>query len=71
MAIFINKSVMDQATPIATLAKIDIEDDRNWIVANKMELGFAVKDEIDNVQEEKAVSSLQIYSFPDGVPSTV
>ena len=60
MAIFIKKSVLDQAT---TAAKIDIKDDKNRIDAKKMELGFAVKAEIDKVQKETAVSSLQIYSF--------
>ena len=33
------------------------------IDAKKMELRFAVKAEIDKVQKETAVSSLQIYSF--------
>ena len=63
MAIFIKKSVLDQATTAAKLAKIDIKDDKNRIDAKKMELGFAVKAEIDKVQKETAVSSLQIYSF--------
>ena len=47
---------MDQAITAARLAKIDIADE-------KMELGFAVHAEIDDVQKEKAVSSFQIYSF--------
>ena len=60
---FIKKSVLDQATTAAKLAKIDIKDDKNRIDAKKMELVFAVKAEIDKVQKETAVSSLQIYSF--------
>ena len=63
MAIFIKKSVLDQATTAAKLAKIDIKDNKNQIDAKKMELGFAVKAEKDKVQKEKAVYSLQIYSF--------
>ena len=43
------KSVMDQAT---TAAKLDIDDDTNQIDTEKMELGFAVKSEIDMVQKE-------------------
>ena len=62
MAIFIKKSVLDQATTAAKLANIDINDDKNRIYAKKMELGFAVKAEIDKVQNETSVSSLQIDS---------
>ena len=39
------------------------DENQIGIDAKKMELGFAVKAEIDKVQKETAVSSLQIYSF--------
>ena len=64
MAIFMNTSVMDQAT---TSAKLDIKDDKNRIDTKKTVPRFAVNAEIYEMKSSIINSDQQV---PNGVPNT-
>ena len=60
---FIKRSVLDSATTMAQLAKIDVYKDTNLVPAKKVDIGFAASRNVEHVVKEKSASELQVFEF--------
>ena len=60
---FIKKGVMDKATSVAKLAKIDVSEEENLLPAKNVDIGFATSKVVNNLQAKKKASDRQILSF--------
>lgn len=60
---FIKRYVLDSATTMAQLAKIDVYKDTNLVPAKKVDIGFAASWNVEKVVKEKSASELQVFEF--------
>ena len=60
---FIKKSIMEKATPMAKLAKVDVIKKKNLVHAKNVDIGFATKKIIRDMQTKKKPSDRQVFHF--------
>jgi len=60
---FIKKSVLEGATTCAKLASIDVDKSENLLPSKKVDVGFAAKMTVQNMESTKQATSLQILEF--------
>ena len=60
---FIKKSVMEKVTSMAKLAKVDVMDKENLIHAKEVDIGFAARKLITDLQKKKKVSERRIFEY--------
>ena len=53
---FIKKGIMEKATSVAMLAKVDVMEKDNLVHAKNVDIGFATKKIISNIQRRKQVT---------------
>ena len=53
---FIKKSVMEKVTSMAKLAKVDVMEKENLLHAEKVDIGFAARKLVTDLQKKKKVS---------------
>ena len=54
---------MDKATSVAKLAKIDVSEKENLLPAKNVDIGFATRKVVSNLQAKKKASDRQILEF--------
>ena len=54
---------MDKTTSVAKLAKIDVSEKENLLPAKNVDIGFATRKVVNNLQAEKKASDRQILEF--------
>ena len=59
----IKKSIMEKATSMAKLAKVDVMEKENLVHVKNVDIGFATKKIISNVQSKKKASDRQVCEF--------
>ena len=64
---FIKKGVMDKATSVAKLAKIDVSEKENLLPAKNVDIGFATRKVVNNLQAKKKASDRQILGVSESV----
>ena len=60
---FIKKSAMGKATSMAKLAKVDVNEKENLLPAKNVDIGFATRKSIGDVQAKQKVSDRQVFEF--------
>ena len=60
---FIKKSFMDNATSMAKLAKVNVNEEENLLPAKNMDIGFATREIISDGQAKQYVSDRQVFEF--------
>ena len=60
---FIKKSVLDEATSVTKLTRINVDDSQNHLAANHVEIGLGAKNAIRQAEVNKSVSSSQIQEL--------
>ena len=60
---FIKKSVLEEATTVAKLSKIDVPKKENILSPKKVDVGFACKILLQEAQAKKKASPLQVLEF--------
>ena len=60
---FIKKSIMEKATSMAMLAKVDVMEKDNLVHAKNVDIGFATKKIISEMQTKKKASNRQVFEF--------
>ena len=60
---FIKKSVMDKATSMSKLAKVDGKEKENLLPAKNVDISFATRKIISNVQAKQKVSDRQVFDY--------
>ena len=53
----------DKATSLAKLAKIDVSEKENLLPAKNVDIGFATRKVVNNLQAKKKASDRQILRF--------
>ena len=60
---FIKKGVMDKATSMAKLAREDVNKKENLLPAKRVDIGFAPRKIINDVQAKQKMSDRQGFEF--------
>ena len=60
---FIEKSVMEKVVSMAKLAKVDVMEKENLLHAKEVDIGFAARKLITDLQKKKKVSERQIFGY--------
>ena len=55
--------MIDKATSVAKLAKIDVSEKENLLPAKNVDIGFATRKVVNNLQAKKKASDRQILEF--------
>ena len=60
---FIKKSIMEKATSVAKLAKVDVMEKENLVHAKNVDIAFATKKIMSDIQTKKKTSDRQVFEF--------
>ena len=60
---FIKKSVLDSA---GNVGKVDVRNKENIVPPERVDIGFAAKQAVDEVVKDRKASQLQVFEFYQG-----